>query len=61
MSERHLIDTVRRLVELIEDVYPKSVGELTNYWFEERDYIVAVARRQLREADSQSATDGAVR
>ena len=56
-----LIDTLRRLVGLLDCVYGPDVGDLTDYWYEERDYIVAVARRQLRGADPGGATDGAVR
>ena len=61
MNEAALIDTVRYLTELLEDVYPASVGMLSPWWYEERDYIVAVARRQLREVDPQHVTDRRVR
>lgn len=51
---RYLIDALRRSTELLEGIQPANAGA---YWREERDHILAVNRRLLREHDPEHLTD----
>lgn len=53
-----LIDTLRRCAELLD--MPGPVSMLAPGWYEERDYIVRVAQRLVREYDPEHITDLAV-
>ena len=55
---RHLLDALRRSTELLDGMEPSNG---TAYWREERDYIISVNRRLLREHDPDAQTDRAVR
>lgn len=55
---RHLLDALRRSTELLDGMEPSNGSA---YWREERDHIVSVNRRLLREHDPDALTDRAVR
>ena len=56
----HVLDAMRRCMELLMDPKPEGVGHLAPGWFDLRDHAVAVALRLLREYDPDHLTDMAV-